>query len=315
MNTQSTQVVFGGAGLMGEALLKKLLNEGSQGVTVCDLKTPSLEIMSNSRIRFVKANVVELGKQAIEDILGNAETLFFKVGMLGDPRFSCDIAKAWDFINVNALALARVIPVLKGSRVRTLIVDSSITAVSDFSRNSPIRELDGIGLPTNFYGVSKAILEDICALNHNQDHLKIRVIRYPRVYSPTQKSFLINFARKILSNKPIYLTGNPHKLLDLIHIEDAVEVAFRCMKFEGDEKIFHASYGNARTLRKIIDLLFQYAGNSSHPVILLNEGESPREPVNASLADGYSSRKLGAQFQFSLELIVQDALKVAAQYP
>ncbi len=312
MSAQHTQVIFGGSGLMGEALVKRLLKEGSQSITIFDAKPPSLEVMSDSRIRFVKGNVVELAQQGIEDILGDAETLFFKVGMLGDPCFSTDISMAWNFINVNAMALARITPALKESRVRTVVVDSSITAVSDFSRNSPIRELDGIGSPTNFYGVSKAILEDVCALNHNHKNLRFRVVRYPRVYSSTQAGFLINFAKKILSNEPICLTGNPDKLLDLIHIEDAVEVAFRCMNFEGEEKIFHASYGKAKSLRKIIDILCEYAGKSNYPVILSKEGKTPREPINASLADTYSSHRLGTCFQFSLEAIVRDALKVAA---
>lgn len=299
---------------MGQHLVRNLLRKGSENIHVVDVKPPAIDILANPRVRFTEWNVA-LDLSGFEEVLGDANVLFYKVGKLGNPPVSANLAEAWDFLAVNALALANLLPMLKTSQVQTLIVDSSITAVGDFARSTPITESDAAGIPTNPYGVSKAILEDLCALHHDPAGLRLRVVRYPRVYSPEHAGFLVNFANEIANDRPIRLFGGADKVLDLVHIDDAVEVAVSCMEFEGEERVFHAALGRAHTLREIVDMLCRRAGKPDHPVTLVKAGTAPVEPKGMSLADTYTSRKLGIKFGHSLDTMIGNALETAGVQP
>lgn len=304
-------LVLGGSGLLGQALIRRLLSNGCHRVTIIDVRSPAPDILGDYRVQFINHDVVGLNLRTLERVLEDTEAMFYKVGKLGDPSHSSTVEAVWDYLAINALSLQRMMPVLRASQLRTIIVDSSITAVSDFSKTAPIRESDGVGIPTNYYGVSKAILEDICAINHNSSDLKIRVVRYPRVYSPDHGGFLINFARSIANSQPLRLFGNVDKLVDLVHLGDAVETSLRCMCYEGDARIFHAAYGEARTLRQIVELMRMKAGKTNYPIEIFESGTTPREPPNASLADTYSTQELGVIFRHSLDSMIQDALTKA----
>jgi len=291
--------------------VRRLLKEGSNKVTIFDIYPPKDDLLSDPRILFIRGNVESLDFDSIIKIMGDAQTLFYKVGSLGDPSISSDADKSWDYLSINALSFWKLLPVIANTNVNTIVVDSSITAVSDLSYDSPISELKRIGTPTNFYGLSKAILEDICLFEEHKSKLRIRIIRYPRVYSSTQNSFLVKFATNIYNGEPIKIFGNPDKLIDLIHIEDATETAIRCMQYRGKESVFHASYNETLTLTAIAHLMCKKARRPRHQIIHSDNGVAPREPKNASLNSVISQRALQVDYVYSLEKILDEVLENA----
>lgn len=312
LNKLGRVIVFGGSGLMGTALVERLLNDGVKGVTIVDVAAPDTYIARDSRLNFVEADILHLDDIDLLEVMSKSDTIFFKVGKLGNPAHSAELSQALEYTEVNAVSFWRIILAANRCKNIKMIVDSSYTAVCDFSRSTPFSESDLPGITTNFYGLSKAILEDICLFaNRVFDSLDVRFIRYPRVYSPKRQNFLNNFAANIANNEPIQLIGDPNKVVDLIHIDDAVEVAIRAAIYEGEKKIFHATYSDSHTLNQIVKLLCSEIGRSDHPVKFSPSGLTPREPCMACLADEYSTRELCCHFSFSLKKIIQQVLNSA----
>ena len=172
-------------------------------------------MLNENRVVYINGNVLSLNHHDLLDAIGPAQTLFFKVGKLGDPNSSSDINQAWNYINLNALALWRMLPSLTSSNLSSIIVDSSITAIADFSFREMLYENSHVVSQTNFYGLSKAILEDICLFIQNTTELNCRIIRYPRVYSPHHAGFLSVFSRMIAKSEPLLVHGDLRKYLTL----------------------------------------------------------------------------------------------------
>jgi nucleoside-diphosphate-sugar epimerase len=303
--------IFGGAGLLGQSLIRRLLDLKNIEIFIFDLTKPELEIAQDPRIKYVHCDVLCIDENQISYLLDGVEEVYFKVGMLGNPIISSRISSAWEFLDINAFSLKRLIPVLTRAKVKRLIVDSSITAVSDISRSGPLQENTMPSIPTNYYGLSKAVLEDICNSSRDIGELDTVIIRYPRVYSSQQDNFINIFARKIIKNEPIDLYGDVDKLVDLVHIDDATEVAVKCLDYENDVRVFHAAYGNPATLGEILDFLLREIGRESYSVNSTNDMRAPREPNKALLADSHTSSELKIQFVHSLNSIVLEAVNTA----
>ena len=254
--------VFGGSGYLGTALVRELQKNGGYTIIIVDTHPPSPDVLVKENTQYYNLDILSASLKTISKVTEKSDTVFFKIGKLGDPSVSSKLSAGWDFLQTNAFALHRIMPVLIDNDVKRIIVDSSITAVADFSKSDPISENASHGVPTNFYGLSKAILEDLCKSINLNGLIQCTIIRYPRVYIPNQHNFLNSFASDIAKNIPIKIFGNVDKLIDLVHIDDATEVAVSCLNYVGEYDVFHAAYNRALTLRKIVELCRKYISSN-----------------------------------------------------
>lgn len=312
MSAHEDIVVFGGSGFMGSALVSKLIDKSSRNIVIVDSQTPRADLLSHQRVVYVEQNILNFDKHVIAPLLATAHVLIFKIGRLGSPLHATNIDFMGDYLHTNALSLKQLLDLSSHCAVPKVIVDSSITALGDLDRTRPILESDKARYPTNFYGLSKALLEDVCHFWNNQSLGRVKIIRYPRVYSPEILSFLKTFATQILLGEPIEVFGDAEKLVDLVHIDDAVETTFKCIFYEGNQTIFHASYGDTKSLKEIIDLMLLEVGEPNYPVIYNGEGNLPREGKRMALASDHTRRVLDLEFKHSVYSIVREALKSSA---
>ena len=299
--------ILGGSGLLGQELACRLLDNNVE-VVILDLNSPAQELADHKMVSYYPCDITNVENCQIEKILNGVEIVYYKVGLLGNPNLSSEIESAWEFMNVNAFSLLRLMPVFQGAGIKKLIVDSSITAVSDLSRIAPLEECDFPSIPTNYYGLSKAILEDICMTERHPAGIETIIIRYPRVYSPFQNNFINIIASKIANHEPIQLFGNVDKIVDIVHINDATELAVKCMDYEGNATVFHAAYGNPVSLKVFVEMILKAFGYESYPINISADSMSPREPNSSSLMDTMSLKELNFNYVSSVEEIVQEAV-------
>ena len=302
--------IFGGSGLLGESLIKRLLKISEIKIVILDIEPPRL-FFDYDRVFYIKCDVRKVNDKKIKEYLSGVDVVFFKVGKLGNPNLSLEIESAWEFMDVNAFSLMRILPLFNSIGIKKVIVDSSITAVSDFSKSGGIIECDGPGTPSNFYGLSKAVLEDVCRVSKQLYNVNSFIIRYPRVYSKDQDNFINIFAKKIVNDEPIKLFGDIDKLIDIIHINDATELAIKCIDYEGSLDVFHAAYNTAHTRRELVDLILSESNQKQLPSEIVEGVISPREPSSVFLDAILTKQELDLNYTFSLRSIVQEALEVA----
>ena len=182
--------IFGGSGYLGAQLVRQLKKTNKYRIIIVDVSAPPEDIVLDDWTLFLNIDILTADNETLNSTVKDTDVVFFKVGKLGDPRVSSRLSEAWQFIEVNALSLQRLSPIFIENQVKKIIVDSSITAAADFKKTVPISEENTHGIPTNFYGLSKALLEELCMFLYSNSHIQTIIIRYPRVYIPTQNNFL-----------------------------------------------------------------------------------------------------------------------------
>ena len=302
-------IIFGGSGKLGDALVKKILDKTSCNIIVVD-KFICKKKINCERLKYVKENIKKITIRKLKKILRGAHTIYYKIGKLGKPKESVDFKICWNFILTNSLGFWKVARVAEKMKINKVIVDSSITSISDINKNGPFNEYTRSCTPPNFYGLSKAILEDICVYKNSNSCLKIIIIRYPRVYYPDQNNFLFKFAKQILINKPIEIYSNYKKYIELIHIDDATEFAYRCMNYNGSKKIFNVTYNKCYTLNQILKQISKKLKLKRKLQLQFNNKSiiTPRESDKAFLKDTYSSKVMKIKFKYNMSKIIDEVI-------
>lgn len=138
--------------------------------------------------------------------------------------------------------------------------------------------------PVSLYGQHKADVEDRCELASNRG-IRCSVIRYFSVYGPElRKQLLWEIARKLRADIPqIELAGNGDELRDFIHIDDAIDLAFKAGT-DDREGLLLVNGGTGRSVR-IADLALRMIRNLS-PTTALNFTGAARDGDPTSYAAG-----------------------------
>jgi nucleoside-diphosphate-sugar epimerase len=300
-------IIFGGCGKLGDALVKKILSETSFNIIVID-KLNFKKKINDKRVKYLKENIKKITVKKLKKILKNAHTIYYKIGKLGEPKKSVDFKISWDFILTNSIGFWKVVKVAEKMNINKIIVDSSIASISDINKKGPFNEHTRSCTPPNFYGLSKAILEDICVYKNINSRLQIIIIRYPRVYYPDQKNFLFKLSKQILIKKSVEIYGNYKKYIELIHIDDATEFAYRSMNYKGNKKIFNVTYNKCLTLNQILK---QISKKLKLKIKLKFKNKSittPRESNKAFLKDTYSSKVIKIKFKYNMSKIIDEVI-------
>lgn len=301
--------IFGGSGFIGSALVEKLLDLDKYKIVIVDLKKPAEHILNNSKVRFVEFDLsdVERLKRQNLDFLTDIDVLFFKVGMLGDPSRSSDCKFALGYLETNVYSMLVLLERMQSYNVKKIIVDSSITAISNpynsYNMNEDVQPRE----PLNFYSMSKAILEDACRFY--SENRNIYVFRYSRVQGTSVPGVILKVIRAVNNLEEIKLIGDPDKILDFVSIEDVVDANVALISMDPDQKVFHLSCQEHVTLSKLIDRILIRMGKSSYPILIDKDGPTPKEPRLNSLDSYRSYLTLELGKPRSLDYIIDEVIK------
>ncbi len=300
-------IIFGGNGVLGSALTKKLLSKKKTSIVVVD-KAINKKKNNNKNVSFLKTDIEKVSLKRLEQILKGVSVIYYTISKPGKPLEACNYKKSWDFISINSLGFWKITKVAEKIKIKKLIVASSITAISDLATTGPYYEYTKANKPPNFYALSKAILEDISNYKNSSKNLKILIIRYPRIYYKDKNNFLIKFARQIKFEKNLKIYGNLNKFIDLVHLDDAVEFALKCVDYNKSKNIFHITYNKTLKLKEILFYLSKKINSKNKIRYLRKSLNSPRESDQAFLKDSYSSKKMKVKFKYNTYMLLDDAI-------
>ena len=125
----------------------------------------------------------------------------------------------------------------------------------------------------------------------------------------TNKKFILN--ESILPKRIIRgqnFNGNYKKYIELIHIDDATEFAYRSMNYKGNKKIFNVTYNKCLTLNQILK---QISKKLKLKIKLKFKNKSittPRESNKAFLKDTYSSKVIKIKFKYNMSKIIDEVI-------
>jgi UDP-glucose 4-epimerase len=242
-------LVTGGAGFVGTNLIKRLLKDGHEVVSVDNYSTGK------------KENHQE-GCRYHDFDLSSSHTLGIYVDHGSYPQWRDD---EYDVI-FHLAALARIQPSLKSPHKALFNNFVSTLNILEYARQNDIRFVYAgsssvhHGLYESPYAWSKFSGEDLCKLYSNVYDMDISICRFYNVYGPhqiedgTYATLLGIFQKQYREGKPLTIVGTGEQRRDFTHIDDIVDGLIKCSKQPFKGEIFELGSGVNFSINEIADM-------------------------------------------------------------
>jgi len=242
--------ITGGAGFIGRWLVKRCLEEGLRVAVYDNLSVGKLENIAPflDHIDFFEANILDYKrlKSAIEK---TSPSVVFHLAAYHFIPF-CNEHPA-DTLRVNVEGTYSVLRAASECSVNKAVIASSGAVYT--SRECPLSEDDPVA-PSDIYGLSKVLSEEIARFFANTTHVKHVVARFFNTYGPYETNpHLIPHIVQSLHKAPRVELGNTHTKRDYIYVEDVANFLFQCAKINGQKYlVVNIGTGHEYSVQEIV---------------------------------------------------------------
>lgn len=340
-------LVTGGAGFIGTHLVRRLLDEGCS-VAVLDnfssqVHGPDQELPPDL------ADHVELYRSDVRDrdtlsrALVNRDAVVHLAAETGTGQSMYEIRH---YQEINIGGTAAILDVLVNrptSRLRKIIVASSRAVYGEgkyhcvehgvvYPKSRMVASLqtgqyeplcptcdaectpeatseDSLLRPLSFYGLTKAVQEEMVVMLAPAYGLAVCALRYQNVYGPGQSlrnpytGILAIFSNLARLNSPIKIFEDGRESRDFIFVQDAVEATWRCLVADsGPAESFNVGTGQRITVLEVANEIVQYFRSGTE---ILITGAFRQGDVRHNFAD---LAKIRAATGFSPKIDFRDGL-------
>ena len=198
-------LVTGGAGFIGSNLIKELINQGHQVISIDNYSTGS-KINELKGVKYYELDILE-----IEDLTEKIDLCFHLAARSSiQPSFN----DSKDYFRVNVSGTMKVMNWAKKNNVKVVYAGSS--SKHNNPSNSP-------------YAMYKYLGEEICKLYRNIYSLDIEIARFYNVYGHNQSlnefhgNVIGIWLSKIKKGSPLPIVGSGENRRDFINVIDLVD--------------------------------------------------------------------------------------------
>jgi|SRR6267154_3122419 len=259
MSSESTCVVFGGSGFLGQRLCKQLLATGFKVRSVSRTGCPKGETQSWwSDVDWISADI---GTDTAAPALTGADLVFHLASSTYPSTSNLDAA--FD-LESNLVGSVRMFQTAVKCGVRRLIFISSGGTVYGLPQRNPIPENHPTD-PICSYGIHKLAIEKYLHLFRALQDLDSVVLRVSNLYGEFQTlerplGAVSHFTHRAIEGKPIEIWGNGEVRRDYVHVNDVVNALLKSIPYEGHEHLFNIGSGRSVSLNQLVDLIRQRVG-------------------------------------------------------
>ena len=294
-------VITGGAGFIGSALVRSVLNAGAEYVTVIDnLLSGSEKNLAEVRSRVDFHNVDIRDLEAVKRVVAGADTVFHLAAIPSVPKSIDSPIPSHD---VNANGTFNVYLASAQSGVRRVVYAASSSAYGDTKVLPKVETMSPS--PISPYAVQKLLGEHYATSFHSCFGLETVSLRFFNVYGPRQdpsspySGVLSIFIRSIVSGKAPTIFGDGSVTRDFTFVEDVTALLLKAAVAPGvSGRVYNAGNGSRYSLNEVWDKLQEIAGVN----IAANYGPPRPGDISDSQADTTAAvRDLKHNPAFSLE--------------
>ncbi|HXF26869.1 MAG TPA: SDR family oxidoreductase [Bryobacteraceae bacterium] len=294
-------IVTGGAGFIGSALVRSLLQRGDGEVRVIDnLSSGKLENLSeiSSRVDFNEADIRDY--YAIAPLVEGAEAVFHLAAIPSVPRSIEDPVPSHES---NIDGSFQVFRACADGKVGRVVYAASSSAYGDTEVLPKVETM--CPQPKSPYAAQKLLGEYYASVFSSCFGLETVSLRFFNVYGPRQdpsspySGVLSIFMRCLLEHRPPVIYGDGEQSRDFTYVDDVAALMTKAAYAKNvSGKVYNAGNGNRYTLNQIWSQLQKIEGVN----IPAKYGPPRRGDVRDSQADTTAAvRDLGHAPQFTLE--------------
>lgn len=260
---KSHYVVTGGAGFIGSAMVRKLLDEGAARVVVIDNllsgRESNLEEV-RGRIEFAKADIRNY--EEIAPWIRGAAVVFHEAAIPSVPRSIEDPVPSHD---VNIDGTFNVLRAAREGGVGRVVYAASSSAYGDTEVLPKVESMNP--RPKSPYALQKLVGEYYASVFSEVWGLETVALRYFNVYGPRQdpssaySGVLSLFMKAVLERKTPTIFGDGGQSRDFTFVEDVVDLNLKAARAAGvSGNVYNGGNGGRITLNEAWALLQKIEG-------------------------------------------------------
>jgi UDP-glucose 4-epimerase len=292
-------VVTGGAGFIGNNIVKLLIKKGHDVDIIDNLHTGKKENLNEviDKVNFLKIDIRD--KNSLEEIIKNSNGVFHEAALTAVPE---SFEKPQEYHDVNVIGTKNIFEIAKKENIRVVYASSS--SIYGNVKNIPIIE-NADRKPINPYGQTK-LDDEFLAEEFSKNNLSVIGLRYFNVYGIGQTGSYAGVITKFLENiknqKSFIINGNGNQIRDFIHVNDIAKANLVAMESKIKNGFFNIGTGIPTSINDLAKLMIEIS-NHTHKTIFGPELEGD---VEISQADMNSTNKF---FNWNHEINLLDGLR------
>ena len=274
-------VVTGGAGFVGNNLVKLLVKEGHEVIVIDNLhkgKKENLEPVL-SKIQFEEIDIRDYSN--LERILKDIDGVFHQAA-LTVVQDSFD--RPDEYHDVNVIGTENIFKLAKKNNFKVVYASSS--SVYGHKENMPVKE-ESERKPINPYGQTK-LDDEYLFEKYSKDGTKIIGLRYFNIFGKGQTleyaGVITKFIDRINQKQPPIIFGDGSQLRDFISVEDIVLANLAAMESQISNLLVNVGTGNAITILDLANMMIDVSGLKMKPIFeTALEGDIKKSQADISL--------------------------------
>jgi nucleoside-diphosphate-sugar epimerase len=294
-------VVTGGAGFIGSALVRHLLEEGVDSVIAYDnLNSGHAKNLDGlgERVQLVEGDIRDY--DAVVAAFAGADFVFHLAAIPSVPRSIKEPIPSHD-VNINGSF--NVFRAAQESGVKRVVYAASSSAYGDTEVLPKVETMQAN--PRSPYAAQKLMGEYYASVFSSCFGLETVSLRFFNVFGPRQdpgsaySGVLSLFMKSLITGQAPTIFGDGGQSRDFTYVEDVAALVWKAARAEGvSGKVFNAGNGNRYTLNQTWELLQKITGVS----LEAQYGPAREGDVRDSQADTLLAKvELGHDPQFTFE--------------
>jgi len=296
-------VVTGGAGFIGNNIVKLLIKKGHDVDIIDNLHTGKKENLKEiiDKVNFYQIDIKN--KKDLEKIIKNCDGIFHEAALTAVPE---SFEKPKEYHDVNVLGTKNIFEIAQKENIRVVYASSS--SIYGDVKNIPIKE-NTDRKPINPYGQTK-LDDEFLAEKLSKNNVSIIGLRYFNVYGIGQTGsyagVITKFLENITNQKSFIVNGEGNQIRDFIHVKDIDQANVVAMESKTKNGFFNIGTGITTSINNLAKLMVELS-NHNHEII---HGPQLEGDIEISQADmNFTNKSFNWSYKINLQEGLRDLIK------
>ena len=275
--------VTGGAGFIGNNIVKNLIKRGHNVCVIDNLHTGKLENLEpvRNKVDFFKTDIRDFDE--INQILAKMDGVFHQAAL---TVVQDSYTKKDEYYDVNVKGTRNIFESAKRNKLKVVYASSS--SIYGDTKEIPIKE-NFQRNPINPYGDTK-LQTEILAEEFSDYGVQIIGLRYFNVYGIGQnKSYagvITKFLDKVRSNQQPIIFGDGQQVRDFVSVEDVAEANVMAMFSDVKNNFFNIGSGKKLSVKELAEMIIKISNLGLEPKFEnMLEGDVRASQADTSMAE------------------------------